>query len=108
MGHPGGKKKIEIRSKSKKRIERLVLLDGEGADIIRQKAMKANMTDAQLRLTPLQLSLPICPQRQGRAPAADRVFPRMGEGDGLIRQSAKKSGMRFVLPSHRSSEESNA
>ncbi len=80
MGYPEGKKKIENSIEGKKRIERLLLLDGEGADIVRQEAMEGNVTAAQLRLTPLQLSLPIRPQRQGRVPAADRVFPKWGSG----------------------------
>ena len=45
----------------------------QGAHIVRQKTMKAHMSEAQLIMTTPQLRLPICPQRHRRMIAADRM-----------------------------------
>ncbi len=50
-----------------------------GCLVVRQKTMKAYISDPQLITTTPQLRLPVCPQRHRRVIAADRVFPNVIE-----------------------------
>src|SRR6185312_16965391 len=64
----------------------------QGAHVVIQDAMEADVAEAELLVGLLQLRLPVRAQREHGATAAHAVFPEVGEGLGLSATVAAESG----------------
>src|SRR4051812_5761189 len=63
----------------------------ERAHIVREQAVKADVTESQFFMTAPQLTLPVGAKGYGRVIAPDRMLPEMGERHAAFGQITEES-----------------